>query len=227
MQARTLAIINTALPIVSVHLAYSISISQDLVAVCIPYIDGCTSISRAARKGDAIFLFRPLMIMHAVFLMLFWQVSRHWLAKLDNTYRRSREAMFWIGCIGALFLVLYANFLGFDGDMYQFMRRFGVTIFFSFTGLAQMLQVRILTRLDNDGPAASSYAKVVRYQTTLCAFMLLLGITNVFMKITGIVTDESENIIEWNFGLIMALFYLGNAYLWHKTAFRTHYDFDN
>ena len=47
--------------------------------------------------------------------------------------------MLWLGLISGLALILYATFLGSEGDGYRFMRRFGTTIYFGFTYLAQVL----------------------------------------------------------------------------------------
>ena len=54
-----------------------------------------------------------------------------------------------LGVTGALFMVLYVVFLGTDGTAYEFMRRYGVTVYFSFTALAQLL---LAARLRGPGP---------------------------------------------------------------------------
>ena len=45
----SLACLLALIPLVSVHLAYAVSIAQGTAPACVPYWQGCTSISAAAR----------------------------------------------------------------------------------------------------------------------------------------------------------------------------------
>lgn len=49
-----------------------------------------------------------------------------------------------LGIIGAVFLVLYVTALGNEGEWYSWQRRYGVTLYFGGTSLAQLLLVLIL-----------------------------------------------------------------------------------
>ncbi|MGH8445849.1 MAG: hypothetical protein ACREVL_11310, partial [Solimonas sp.] len=61
------------LPFVAVHIAYLLSLQAGSVPPCIPYLDGCTSISRAARHGAANIVFKSLMLASVPMLALYWQ----------------------------------------------------------------------------------------------------------------------------------------------------------
>ena len=50
------------LPIAIVHLCYAISVNAGHVPLCLPYLEGCTSISRAARHGMANHVFKAAML---------------------------------------------------------------------------------------------------------------------------------------------------------------------
>ncbi|MCW8856124.1 MAG: hypothetical protein OQJ95_02090 [Kangiella sp.] len=203
------------LPIIAAHGAFFIGLWQGVANECIPYFEGCTSISRAARNGDAIFLFRGLMMPTAAFLIIFWYLQSVWLKELTH---KSHITIFVLGTIGAVFLVLYADFLGTEGDFYEFMRRYGITLYFAMTILAQMLSIRSLQKLGN-----SLDRKIKRYLTIQFTMMVLywvLGIANVVIKATGVSwADQSENIIEWNFALLMSLYFGLTAMMWKRTDF--------
>ena len=47
------------LPLVTMHVCYLLSASEQLVPWCLPWFEGCTSISRASRSGTAYFDLRP------------------------------------------------------------------------------------------------------------------------------------------------------------------------
>src|SRR5690606_9868470 len=66
-------------PFVAAHVAYAISIDAGHVPACMPYVEGCTSISRAARHGLGNLVFRPLMLPCALLLALPWLAARRWL----------------------------------------------------------------------------------------------------------------------------------------------------
>ena len=57
-----LPLLLTLLFVVAAHAAYLLSIEGGHVPACIPYLDGCVSISRAARHGWGNHLFRLLVI---------------------------------------------------------------------------------------------------------------------------------------------------------------------
>ncbi len=225
MQPRTLAILVTFLPLFAVNLSYIMSASAELVPLCIPYIDGCTSISRAARQGDAIFLFRASMIVNAVLLMWYWRYAQCWLNTL-RTYgavkqgKRSSQVMVCLGVVGALFLILYADYLGTSGAFYRFMRRYGVIFYFTFTPLAQMIMLNQLYKISKLAPNAGIKLGVLRYQLTILVIMLLMGLVSLSLRYNLGPSSERQNIIEWNFALLLTAFFAGSIVMWKNLKYK-------
>jgi len=214
MQPRTVAIIVTLLPLLAVNGTYLFSASNDLVPWCVPYLEGCTSISRAGRYGDAIYLFRATMIPHAIFLIWFWFFAKKWLDLLEGRPTCSARVMFWLGVVGALFLILYVDFLGSTGDVYRFMRRYGVIFHFTFTPLAQMILLNQLYKLRSRKPEFKINPHILRYKLTLLLLILFIGIVSLVLDYGDLKTDVSENIVEWNFALLTTLYFAGTAMMW-------------
>ena len=214
MQPRTLVILIVVLPLITVNASYLISAFSGKVAWCIPYLEGCASISQAARKSDAIFLFRALMMVYAVLLMFYWRLMQLWLNQLDERFTLTALIIFLLGISGAAFLILYVDYLGTTGIMYRFMRRFGVIFYFSFTPLAHMIMLNHLYKLKKlqvDFPVTLG---VLRYQLSIVSLILSLGIISVIMRHTGTKTFESESMIEWNYALLLALLFAGSITMW-------------
>lgn len=140
MHGYMIALLAGLLPMLAVHLAYFIAIHEGLAPACIPYFEGCTSISAAVRNGNALFLFRGVVIPCAIIMVVYWRLAQLWLRRLDHD-RRSHNSLLWLGVTGSLFLILYADFLGSQGDGYRLMRRYGIFLFFGLTPLAQLLLV--------------------------------------------------------------------------------------
>ncbi len=214
MQPRIVALLIVVLPFLTVNLSYLISAYAGQVPWCVPYFEGCTSISRAARKSDAIFLFRALMIVYAVLLMYYWYLMKRWLDMLDHRFAVTSLVISLLGMTGAGFLILYVDFLGTSGDMYRFLRRYGVIFYFTFTPLAHLVTLNHLYRLRKSIPTVAVPLNALRYQLFIVVLILLLGLVNLVMVYTGSKTFETESIVEWNYSLLIALLFGGSIYMW-------------
>jgi hypothetical protein len=213
-----LALATGILPLFVVNAAYLISIAGDHIPKCIPYIQGCTSISAAGRYGLSYFFFKAGMIPAAVLLAAFWFFSRRWLLILGDTDGRMVRAMVFTGCTSALFLILYSVFLGSDGEFYSLMRRYGVNIYFSFSYLAQLILLGRLQYLQKAG-LVSLPQKIMTGKLTLMIVMLLLGLASIPMS--DVFTDKHRprNIVEWNFSVLMISYYFLTWRAWRHTKF--------
>ncbi|MDH5613231.1 MAG: hypothetical protein OEY66_12340 [Gammaproteobacteria bacterium] len=191
-----------------------LSAYQGIVPWCIPYIEGCTSISRSGRSGHALFLFRAAMMVYSVFLIYFWIYSKHWLNLFYEYTTKTAHIIFWLGLLGAISLIIYIDFLGTSGEVNRFMRRYGIMIYFTFTPLAQLLLLNQHYKILSKTPKISISAKALQYQLIILLLMLLIGIISVLLGVTQNKTDASENIVEWNYSLLLTLYFIGMIPLW-------------
>lgn len=221
MQPKTLAVIISVLPFLVINVAYMVSAYEGYVPWCLPYIDGCTTISRAARSGSAIFIFRAAMIAYGVLLIWFWIYSKQWLVMLNESSAKIANIIFWLGLTGAIFLIVYVDFLGTTGEVNRFMRRYGIIIYFTFTPLAQLLMLNQHFVISIKSNKAFINPIVLRYQLVALLLMLIIGIVSLVLGVTENKTYESENIVEWNFSLLLTLYYVGMIFIWkdYKYAF--------
>lgn len=215
-EVQPLAWLAALLPFVAVHLAYVISAGLDLVPACLPYVDGCTSISRAARQPEVVWLFRALMLPYAALLALFWLVNARWCALLAPARVRGRRAMLGCGLVAALFLALYVTTLGVDGDLYRWLRRYGINLYFSLTVLAQMFLISIASHADALGPRLRGAFQV------LLALLLGLGLASLPLQFLyeGRARSTLLNALEWQYALLMMLAYPLTGHAWRRTRFR-------
>lgn len=191
--------------LVAAHAAYLLSIQHGYVPACVPYLEGCVSISRAARHGWGNHLFQGLVIPCAVLHALVWWLARHWLC--------GGRVMLALGVLSALALAVYATFLGTEGETYRFLRRYGVVVYFGFGYLAQLALMR---RASARGALP---AGIVAMMSWIVAAMLVLGVANV---VAGLVVaepaakDRWENVFEWWLGLLMVGWYAVLASGWKR-----------
>ncbi|MFW2374276.1 MAG: hypothetical protein ACN4GM_14215 [Gammaproteobacteria bacterium] len=214
MQPRLLAILITFLPLIAGNGAYIMSAYSEFVPWCIPYLDGCTTVSRAGRSGDAIFLFRAIMIVYGVLLIWFWIYSQQWLNLLAKREKNTAGIILWLGIVAALFLIIYIDYLGTTGEVNRFMRRFGIMIYFTFTPLAQLMMLKKHYDLVYENPDLGINKKILRFQLIVLLLMLVIGVISLVLGLTNTKSYESENIVEWNFSLLLSLYFSGMIFLW-------------
>ena len=209
----SLACLLALIPLVSVHLAYAVSIAQGTAPACVPYWQGCTSISAAVRNGWANHLFKLSMLPYTSLLFGYWWLCAAWSRQLVPARRRRRYAMLACGTVGAVFLALYIEFLGVEGDTYRWLRRYGINLYFSGTVLAQMLLASLLV----GEPRVSNH--IQRGWLILCGLLLGLGLAS--LPLQFVVDDRHRllNAIEWLYALLMVTAYPLTGYAWRATGF--------
>ena len=194
-----------AVPIATVIACATWSMGARLIEPCNPFVDGCTSISRACRQVPVIHLFRTIMLPCSALLALFWWQERARLAALAPARAGTRRIAIGLGLVGAAFLPPYVVFLGTDGPVYEFLRRIGIYVFFAGTGFAQAVVTLGLERggleRGGDAPAAERRRRAAR--RSLVVFMLCVGPLNLVLKATLADPDRAENVIEWWFALAL------------------------
>src|SRR3970282_352265 len=100
------------LPAIPSLTALWLSIELGLISPCNPLLDGCVSISRAARHDLPNHIFRALVLPAAVLQALTWLLCAGWLR---GAGARARGTLLVLPCLGVLagvFLILYGTFLG-------------------------------------------------------------------------------------------------------------------
>lgn len=195
---------------VAAHLALWLSIRDGHVEACVPILEGCTSISRAARHGLGNHLFRLLVLPCAMLVALHWWLSARWLG-------RGHRDIAGLGIVAAVALAVYATFLGTDGDTYRFLRRYGVVCFF---GVGYLAQLRFLAAVRRH-PLVGR--RVALAMLVVSAGMLLLGLGNVAagaLVHDDLRQDRIENALEWQLGWLLAAWYLLHAAAWRGVHLR-------
>jgi len=224
MQPRTLAILITVLPLLASNGAFLLSAYHGLISWCMPYIDGCTTISNAGRSGDTIFYYRALVFPYSVILLLFWVYSKKWLDFLHGHSTTASQSILWLGVLGSIGLLIYIDFLGTMGDFYSLMRRIGAALYFVLIPLAQSMLLYQHYKLLRKRQDSLIKPKVLQYQFVIVLLMLAIAVASVFFVVTGKNTPEIENIVEWNFSLLVNLYSAGMIMIWkeYRQVFNKH-----
>ena len=154
------------------------------------------------------------MIAWAVLLIWFWIYAQQWLNLLYGHTTKVARVILWLGIVAAIFLIIYIDFLGTTGEVNRFMRRYGIMIFFIFTPLAQLLMLKQHYNISSSKPEGAIKPWVLHYQLFVLLLMLIIGIISTTLDITQNKTYEIENIVEWNFSLLLNMYFLGMIFIW-------------
>ena len=203
------------LAIFSGNLAYLVSLNEGFVDACLPHLEGCTSISKTGRHGLASILFTLTILPVMTLLSAYWLISYTSLKQnVLNKKLRSR-IMVISGLIGSLFGILYAAFLGSEGDVYQLLRRFGIYFFFLGTYIAQILEVVQL--LNYPHIKESKSFQLMKVVVVLIGLIILIS-----TPFYGFLEDDDwlENVLEWNITFLIFFYFILSGVLWRTTTLR-------
>lgn len=212
------------LPAIAAVTAFLMSVHSGLISPCNPVLDGCVSISRAARHELPNLVFRALVLPGATLQAITWILCAQWLRSIDAASVKTPRALAALGVLAGMFFVIYGAFLGSEGDIYQWLRRYGINFYFGLTYLCMLLTGARVFQLAQDGRLHVRW-QMHRALGVLCLTLLLFGLGNLLAKaLMGdeALVDRIENSLEWLAGLLFTVFFVITAWLWHHTRFRLH-----
>ena len=176
------------IPVSTVIISYFISSFGGFVDWCMPLIDGCTSISKVGRYGISFYLYKIFIIPSVILMIIFWYQV--------NKYIYKSNLLLFLSTTSCIFLIIYLLALGFDGKIYRFMREIGIFIYFILTPICQTL---LSFSISNN----KIRSKFFLY-TLLSMYLVCVGI---YLLILPLDNSNYENVIEWNFALLIFLFF--------------------
>lgn len=207
MVIRGLPLVTGLAPLIGINVAYWMGVNADVLPSCIPYIDGCTSISATGRYPPGDRLFRAIMLPQAVLLAMTWYFAALWLRSLSPNHKAATPALV-CGLVGAAALILYVSYLGTKEPFYELMRRFGIYFYFLGTAIGQIILTLGLER-----------SRLRQCMLWIVAVPWLLGLTNLAQKVLRANPDRMENTIEWIVSVFIQVWFLLLYVAWRKTDF--------
>lgn len=209
------------LPVIAGLLAWQVSTRLELIPACNPFVEGCVSISRAARHGLPNHLFRAIVLPAAVLQGLTWWLASHWLRELALLSVARARALAAVGAAAAIFLVLYGTFLGTEGELYRWFRRFGIWFYFGLTAIALVVVVGLIARAARRGSTALS-PRFGRSLLALAWVLLALGLAAAFSPLAfgdSLAHDRFTNVLEWWGAAVISALFAALAWAWRRTRF--------
>lgn len=185
--ARHLPLAAGLLPLLAATGAHWLGVDAGHLPACVPYLEGCTSISATGRYPPGSFLFKAIQMPFAIVLVLVWILTLDWLHTFPRRPSVLRARLILVfGVSGAAALLIYTSFLGTSEPFYEFMRRFGIYLYFAGTVFAQLL-----------ASVGLQIGSLGSWMRRVAMLPFLLGILNLVLKSLLDDPDAVENRIEW------------------------------
>ena len=183
-----------------------------------PYVHGEVSISRTARYWPATAIFKPFIILSAIFLFFYWRNTLNLLNDLKNQNIFSKFSInfFYFGILSCIFLILHASFLGLDIDskLFRNIRKIIIILFIVFEVLAQFsLSINIYRLKDKITDYVNPIVIKMKIVFVSAASIVTIG---VFILLAwGDLSTSTKHILEWNYFSILLIYYLLSFMLWN------------
>jgi len=207
MFIRGLPLITALLPLIGINIAYWVGVEHGNLPSCIPYFDGCTSISATGRYPPGDRLFRAVMLPQSAWLVLTWYFAVHWLRSVKPGTKAASTILV-AGVVGAIALIIYISYLASNDPFYEVMRRYGIYLYFLGTAVAQLALTLALER-----------SRLQRAMFWVIVTPFALGLFNFAQKAVMSPLNNFENRIEWISAVFMQVWFVLLYLAWRRSRF--------
>jgi len=182
-----------------------------------PYFYGEVSISRTARYFPMFLIFKPIIILSAFSLFMYWRHTLNFFnfTKNQNSLFKFSKSFFYIGVLSCIFLALHAIFLGldFDSKLFTKVRRAIIILFILFEVCAQFLLTKSLYKSRSE---LEKYINPLILNIKIIFITIVVFVTCVaFMILSyGDPSTSFKHILEWNYFCFLLLYYFLSRLLW-------------
>tara|TARA_B100000029_G_scaffold111624_1_gene103676 strand:+ start:3572 stop:4600 length:1029 start_codon:yes stop_codon:yes gene_type:complete len=190
-----------------------------------PYLYGEVSISRTARNFPTIFIFKPFIVLSAIFLFIYWKNNFNLFNELHNKkiINKFSKTFFYFGFLACVFLALHAIFLAVDLDskIFKLFRRIIIVSFIVFELVAQILLAKNLFNF-RDNLINYINPIIVYLKVFFVITVLLVTIVALYLLSFHDLNVSTKHILEWNYFSALLFYYLLSRLLWKKTKTQVH-----
>lgn len=180
-----------------------------------PIFYGETSISNVVKRYPVKIIFKPLMYISVILMIIYWYYNN---LVLNNLLDRKKNNLFYLfGVSSAIFLLLHVIFLGwnFENAILQKGRRLFIVFFILFEVLAQAFLIKDIFK--NKSKVTSYLNNVVINLKLIFVFLICLSTVIILIILSNFdLSNKVDYVLEWNYFLILLIFYLLSSVLWKK-----------
>ena len=180
-----------------------------------PLLNGEASISNIVKRFPVKYFFKPILYLSVIFMIFYWVYYNRILKELSHT--KNNYYFFTFGILSAVFLFLHVLFLGwtFESEILTKLRRALIIFFILFELLAQTFLLRkiflIKDKINNYLNLIIVYSKLIFVLVVCFSTIIILAIL-IFYNLDA----KIDYILEWNYFLLLLLFYFLSFLMWKR-----------
>ena len=194
------------LTVLTVIFSYFFSLKLNLVPSCIPFLDGCTSISRSGRYYPVNIFFKFFLFLSGFLIIFYWYYNYIFFKPKNKLIKLN----FIFGILSIVFLFLYLIFLGDNSYYYKFFRKIGIFIYLLFSVISGLILSIIYYKQKKKFNSKLVNIKLyLNYLLTSCGIILFPFMV---AKIENV--SEIRNIISWNYFFLIQINFLLSHFIW-------------
>jgi len=179
-----------------------------------PFLYGETSISNLVKRYPINFFFKTLLYLGIILMILYWYrfnvIFKEIIDKKINIY-------YFLGIGSAICLLIHVYFLGTssNNEILKVIRKLVLVLFILFELLAQTF---LIIKIYNNKKRLEPYTYKLIIWTKIIFVSLIIFFSAVIISLLIILDFPStiENILEWNYFIILLFYYLLSSLMWKK-----------
>lgn len=200
-------------PLVTINVTYFIATDLEHVRSCIPYLQGCASVSSTGREFPESLVFKAGFLPTALVLVIFWHLCATFLAQVGQASAKLHTLRI-LGAMAGVSLTVYALTLGLNDGVFPELRRAGIVGFTLCTFLAEVLFWMWYAPL-----RIAATRRIWLWLVLLSLALPMLDVISEVAKWAGAPRKPTNNTIAWNAFVITSVYYAVVARLWWHHAF--------
>ena len=200
-------------PLVTINITYLVAADLEHVRSCVPYLQGCASVSSTGRELPESQIFKAGFLPSALVLAIFWHFCATFLAIAGQASARLHTLRV-LGVIAGVSLTVYALTLGLNDGYFPELRRAGIVGFTLSTFLAEVLFWVFYAPLRKDATK-----RIWLWLIILSLALPMLDVVSEIAKWAGAPRKPTNNTIAWNAFVVTSGYYAVVARLWWHHGF--------
>ncbi len=201
------SILSFIVPLITITICYYILINNTSLKT-FPFIDGRISISYLGRQDLTIEIFKTGMLLFVLISFFFYFYISNFFQQIKFENRLKIY-----GIIANFFLVIYIFTLGNNLEFYKILRKIGIVLYIITMYINHIYTIKLLKK-----------NKKFRFNNLSLNILIAIIIIMTGLIIVGSpwiissfeYSDQMKNIVEWNYFLLMVLFYVPVSLLFYK-----------
>ena len=197
-------------PIFTVSVCYYLNvIYYDLNSV--PFLEGDVSVSQVGRQVKTILIFKVGFCIYILNSMLYYyELSLFFKKNFLPNYR------FYFACFSNFFLLIYLFCLAKDNFFLEIFRKFSIILFILSMYINHLITIKNITYLKKN--------RIIKVKNIYFFSLIIIYILMTVLILVGspwvnpffTYPDKIKNIVEWNFLLLMIIYYIPTCLIFIK-----------